>query len=81
MSKIKKCSKTCYEIKDCEDIIYISKEQIPSTEQYLYFIDVYHKNEKSAYINDHFDELWEALEILHYNLGVPKSITKKIKGI
>ena len=81
MSKIKKCDKDCYEIEHNENIIYISKEQNPATDHYLYFIDVFHKNEKSAYINDCFDELGQALEFLHYNLDIPKLITKKIRGI
>ena len=79
--KIKKCDKNCYEIEGSKDFFYISKEQNPNTDLYLYFIDVFHKNEKSAYINDCFDELGEAVGYLQNNLGIPKKITNKIVGI
>ena len=79
--RVKQCDKACYEIEDKEDIIYISKEENPGTKDYVYFIDVFRKNEKSAYINDCFDESYQAIEYLQYNLSIPKKITNKIVGI
>ena len=76
---IKKLDKNQYEIITKNDIIYISKEQNPNTELYLYFVDVFEHNNKNAYDNEIFDELWKAVEYLINNYQIPLTITKQIK--
>ena len=76
--KIKKLDNT-YEIINNNYILYISKEQNPNTELYLYFIDVFEHNNKNTCDNEVFDEIWKAIEYLIYNYQIPLTITKQIK--
>ncbi len=76
---IKKLDKNQYEIITKNDIIYISKEQNPNTELYLYFVDVFEHNNKNAYDNEIFDDLIKAVIYIQNNYEIPKSITKQIK--
>ena len=76
---IKKLDKNQYEIITKNDIIYISKEQNPNTELYLYFVYVFEHNNKNAYDNEIFDDLIKAVIYIQNNYEIPKSITKQIK--
>ena len=86
--KIKKLDKNQYEIESDKDLIYISQEKNPNTEDlYLYFIDVFElqwyweglKVSREPYDNEVFDELYLAIEYLENNFNIPKKIIKKIK--
>ena len=83
--KLKKLTKNQYEIKNNNDLIYISKEKNPHTKNlYLYFIDVFDitritSMDSEPYNNEVFDELCEVLEYLENNFEVNKKILNKIK--
>ena len=77
--KIKKLDKNQYEIINDDYIIYISEEQNPNTKLYLYFIDVFEHNNKNAYDNEIFDDLYSAIEYMENNFNIPKTITNQIK--
>lgn len=80
--KIKKLSKTSYEIETKEDLIYITKEKNPSTKDlYLYFIDIFDNNACiiPTEMSDVFDEFWESKEYLQNNFQIPTKITDQIK--
>ena len=93
--KIKKYKTTKTDASDFFEItkgtleICIQREDFKkgNDEPSVYFVDVFDINIKDndeAYLiglSGNFDELEEALNFLHYNLDIPKSITKKIKGI
>ena len=92
--KLNKLENNNYEIINDDYVIYISKEQNPNTELYLYFVDVFEHNNKNAvdsYLflslllnrtfddNEIFDDLYSAIEYIENNFEIPKTITKQIK--
>ena len=77
--KIKKLDKNQYEIINDDYIIYISEEQNPNTKLYLYFIDVFEHNNKNAYDNEVFDQLYLAIEYLLNNYQTKTQTTNQIK--
>ena len=79
--KIKKLSKTSYEIETKEDLIYITKEKNPGTEDlYLYFIDIF-SNEEDSKIQwgENFDDFDNVIDYIQDNFNIPDNIIKKIK--
>ena len=79
--KIKKLSKTSYEIETKDDLIYITKEKNPDTKDlYLYFIDIF-SNEEDSKIQwgENFDDFDNVIDYIQDNFNIPDNIIKKIK--
>ena len=82
--KIKKLDNT-YEIINDDYIIYISREKNPVEKEFkhldlhLYFIDVFEHNNKNAYDNEVFDQLYLAIEYLLNNYQTKTQTTNQIK--
>jgi len=80
--KIKKLSKTEYEIETKQDLIYITKERNPATKDlYIYFIDIFSNDLQDMDIHwgENFDDFDNAIDYIQDNYNISDNIINQIK--
>ncbi len=79
--KIKKLSKTTYEIEIKDDLIYVSKEKNPNTRDlYIYFIDIFSSvGENEVQWGENFDDFDNVVDYIQDNFNIPDKIINQIK--
>lgn len=82
MMKIKKLSKTEYEIETKQDLIYITKERSPDTKDlYIYFIDIFSNDLQDMDIHwgENFDDFDNVIDYIQDNYNISDNIINQIK--
>jgi len=80
--KIKKLSKTEYEIETKQDLIYITKERNPATKDlYIYFIDIFSNDLQDMDIHwgENFDDFDNVIDYIQDNYNISDNIINQIK--
>ena len=80
--KIKKLSKTEYEIETKHDLIYITKERNPATKDlYIYFIDIFSNDLQDMDIHwgENFDDFDNVIDYIQDNYNISDNIINQIK--